>query len=61
VSRFTPYKVMPARREREGRAHPGENGLGCRTVMRPMRPGRYLDSVSLANLIVSIATLAWTI
>jgi hypothetical protein len=29
--------------------------------MRPMRPGRYLDSVSLANLIVSIATLAWTI
>jgi hypothetical protein len=25
------------------------------------RPGRYWDSVSLASLIVSIATLAWTI
>jgi hypothetical protein len=25
------------------------------------RPGRYLDPVSLASLIVSIATLAWTI
>ena len=25
------------------------------------RPGRYLDPVSLASLIVSIATLAWTV
>ena len=28
---------------------------------RPQRPGRYLDPVSLASLIVAIATLAWTI
>jgi hypothetical protein len=27
----------------------------------PQRPDRYLDPVSLASLIVSIATLAWTI
>jgi hypothetical protein len=27
----------------------------------PLRPDRYLDPVSLASLIVSIATLAWTI
>ena len=27
----------------------------------PRRPDRYLDPVSLASLIVSIATLAWTI
>jgi hypothetical protein len=27
----------------------------------PQRPGRYLDPVSLASLIVAIATLAWTI
>jgi hypothetical protein len=27
----------------------------------PQRPGHYLDPVSLASLIVAIATLAWTI
>jgi hypothetical protein len=36
-----------------------EAALAARHTSRP--PDRYLDPVSLASLIVSIATLAWTI
>ena len=36
-----------------------EAALAARDTQQ--RPGRYLDPVSLASLIVSIATLAWTI
>ena len=36
-----------------------EAALAARDTQQ--RPGRYLDPVSLASLIVAIATLAWTI
>lgn len=44
-----------------GQALPAEveAALAARTTNQ--RPGRYPDAVSLASLIVSIATLAWTI
>ena len=44
-------RPRPARR---GRSRP-------RRPRHQQRPDRYLDPVSLASLIVSIATLAWTI
>jgi hypothetical protein len=36
-----------------------EAALAARSTQQ--RPGRYLDPVSLAGLIVAIATLAWTV
>ena len=38
----------------------GEGGCAASTSSQ-RRPDRYLDPVSLASLIVAIATLAWTI
>jgi hypothetical protein len=40
---------------------PAEVEVALAARQAPQRPGRYLDPVSLATLIVAIATLAWTI
>jgi hypothetical protein len=44
-----------------GSALPAEVEAALAARDTGQRPGRYLDPVSLASLIVSVATLAWTI
>jgi len=44
-----------------GPALPAEVEAALAARDAPQRPGRYLDPVSLAGLIVAVATLAWTI
>jgi hypothetical protein len=54
-----PFRLRPwsARPPEPGRIADG--GIAARCIRQ--RTGRYLDPVSLASLIVAIATLAWTI